>query len=241
MSDYIERLRGELLRAGATKQHRVRVPSFKPALALAAAAAIVVVVVIALPQRSDEREAAGTTASYRVEGDVERTAEVLRHRLAAAVAMASLTVDGDTVRITAPGDASAVTQPGRLAVYDLERGKPDRPAVDNAAIASAEVSEDPTTGEPVVLVKLTKAGQEEFSGLTKLVAERGADREELQHVAIAVDGRVYSEPYIDWRVAPSGIDGSEGIQISDGFTAQQARELAAVLDSGPLPGKLISN
>ena len=85
MSDYIERLRGELLRAGATQQRRrVRVPSLRPALALAAAAAIVALVVIALPQRSDEREAAGAATTYRVERRRGATARVLRERMAAS-------------------------------------------------------------------------------------------------------------------------------------------------------------
>jgi hypothetical protein len=235
MSDYIERLRGELLRAGATKQRRVRVRSLRPALALAAAAAIVAVVVIALPQRSDEREA-GPVAAYRVDGGAGPSAALLRERMRVAGIAGTVAIEGDT--ITVPEAARGLTAPGRLAVYDAERGLRDQPLIDNTAVASAATSEDSMTGEPVVLVKLTAAGEREFEALTRALAQRGEKLGELQHMAISVDDRLYSEPYIDWRYVPDGIDGSEGIQISDNFTRQQARELAAVLDSGPLPGEL---
>jgi hypothetical protein len=41
-----------------------------------------------------------------------------------------------------------------------------------------------------------------------------------------------SVPYIDYRIAPDGLDGS--LQISDRLSAQRAREIAAIL-SVPLP------
>jgi SecD/SecF fusion protein len=45
-------------------------------------------------------------------------------------------------------------------------------------------------------------------------------------------------PFINFQEVPDGIDGESGTQISGDFTLQSARELAAVLDSGPLPGAL---
>jgi preprotein translocase subunit SecD len=41
-----------------------------------------------------------------------------------------------------------------------------------------------------------------------------------------------SVPYVDYRIAPDGLGG--GLQISDDFSAQRAREIAAIL-SVPLP------
>ena len=177
---------------------------------------------------------AGSTTSYRVAGDAEGTARVLRERLPAA----RVEVDGQTLSISATGDVSGLLRPGRLEVRAAEQGRRDAPVLDNGAVAGARASKDPMTGEPVVLVDLTPAGAREFHTLTRAVANEGARLRELQHIAISVDDKLYSEPYIDWRVAPDGIDGIEGMHISSGFTVAQARELAAVLDSGPLPGEL---
>jgi hypothetical protein len=42
-------------------------------------------------------------------------------------------------------------------------------------------------------------------------------------------------PYINWREAPDGVDGA----VVSGFaTPQEARQAAAVLCFGPLPGTL---
>jgi preprotein translocase subunit SecD len=233
MSDYIERLRGELLRAEAAKQRRVRVPSLRPVLVAAGVVAVLAAVVVLMPGRPDsEVTATGTTTIYRVDGDAEGVARVLRERLPGA----AVTVSGQTLTITASFDVAPFLKPGRLAVYDAERNLRDRPALDNAAVASAAPSTDPITREPVVLLALTADGQERFLALTRALAHRGEDVGEFQHFAITIDDEVYSEPYIDWRYAPNGIDGADGLHISGGFTAQQARELAAVLDSGPLPG-----
>jgi preprotein translocase subunit SecD len=92
----------------------------------------------------------------------------------------------------------------------------------------------------------TTAGESAFHDLTRTVAHRGAGLaepgvpsiESAQHFAIVVDGRVASLPFIDYAEVPDGIDGEVGAQISGGLTRQAARELAAVLDSGPLPGEL---
>jgi hypothetical protein len=236
MSDYIERLRGELMRVEAT-QPRLRLkPALRPVLALTAVAAVVVAVLVFMPGTPDREVPVGASSTYHVEGGAQATAQVLRERMAALGVMGEVTVSGDTV--TVPEAARALAVPGRLAVYDSEQGRPGRPAFGNAAIKSARPGEDPMTSEPIVVLQLTSAGEREFEALTRTVSQRGKQLGEPQHFAIAVDGRVYSEPYIDWRYAPNGIDGSEGMHISGNFTPAQARELAAVLDSGPLPGKL---
>jgi hypothetical protein len=236
MSDYIERLRGELLRAeAAPRRRRVRVPRLVPAAA--ALAAVIAVLAIALPRgANDEREATGPTATYRVSSDAAETADVLRERLRAVGIAGEVVVEGDSV--TLPEAPRGLLAPGVLAVYDAARGERDRPALDNAAVAAAKASEDPMAGEPVVLIELTADGERRFEALTRALARRGADLRELQHLAITVDDRLYSKPYIDWRQTPDGIDGAQGMHISDRFTRQQATELAAVLDSGPLPGEL---
>ena len=85
-----------------------------------------------------------------------------------------------------------------------------------------------------------------FSRLTREVARRGADGAKpgqspiaaAQHIAIVLDDRIVSTPFIDFRHVPDGIDGRRGAQISGGFTPDVARQTAAILDSGPLPATL---
>ncbi len=122
----------------------------------------------------------------------------------------------------------------------------DKPALTNRDLAGAEQIIDPGAGEPSVALTFTKGGKTAFHELTRDVARRGADLaapgvpaiETAHHFAIVVDGRVTALPFINFQEVPDGIDGESGTQISGDFTLQSARELAAVLDSGPLPGAL---
>jgi hypothetical protein len=109
------------------------------------------------------------------------------------------------------------------------------PWMTRACIDGANPATDPTNGEPIVLIDLTAEGRQVFADLTRHVAHRGADRRSNQHLAIVIDDRIVSVPYIDYRQAPDGISGANGIQIAGGLTEQTARTTAAVLDSGPLP------
>jgi preprotein translocase subunit SecD len=133
-SDYIPRLRSELLRAGATRQRR-----WRPALALrplavaTAVAALAVAAVIALPLGSDERAVEpatdAVTSTYTVDppGAAEQTAQIMRDRLAAAgIDGAEVSVTDATLTITAPAaaraDVATLVEPGRIAFYDWEGG-----------------------------------------------------------------------------------------------------------------------
>lgn len=135
-SDYIARLRSELLRAGASKQARWRparvARGLRPLAAAAAAALVAVAVVLALSDgRSDEtpveQTAGSLRLSYRVEGNAAATADVMRERLSAAgIDSADVSVSpSGSLTVTAPADAradvTALEQTGRLAFYDWER------------------------------------------------------------------------------------------------------------------------
>lgn len=284
-SDYIPRLRNELLRAGATKPSRwaPAAHALRPLAAAAAVALVVLAVALAVPRGDEEvarpsKPPAGTLQlNYRGEAARGAASErVMRERLAAAgVRDAHVSVSqGGTLALTVPtaarADVAALVHSGRFAVYDWERslvggdepvgahqaetrgGHPvlaedgsgwlalrGEPALTSAAVASASASTDPMTDQPVVALQLTPAGQDAFRALTRTLAQRGGDRlDDFQHLGIVVDDRVYSVPYIDGRMAPDGLDGAEGMHISGDFTRAQARELAAVLDSGPLPGTI---
>ena len=67
----------------------------------------------------------------------------------------------------------------------------------------------------------------------------------MQHFAIVIDDRIVSVPYVNFDMAPNGIDGADGaqiqgVQIQGGLTPETARQTAAILGTGPLPAALVS-
>ena len=90
-----------------------------------------------------------------------------------------------------------------------------------ADLSTARVSIDQNTGEPYVSVEFNPAGARVFSELTE--ANVG------KRLAIVLDGNVHSAPVIRERI-PSG-----QAQITGGFTAEEATDLAIVLRAGALP------
>jgi SecD/SecF fusion protein len=109
------------------------------------------------------------------------------------------------------------------------------PWMSRACIDHASPATDPASGEPIVAIDLSAEGRQVFADLTRRIAHRGADRGANQHLAIVIDDRIVSVPYIDYRQTPDGISGAKGMQIAGGLTEQTARTTAAVVDSGPLP------
>ena len=100
---------------------------------------------------------------------------------------------------------------------------------------------DTTTGEPIVLMQFTNAGEDRFGEITAEVARRGKRFSNLlgqdvnHHFAIVLDGQIKSWPTIDWREYPNGIQGSNGAQITGIGDIQEANDLALVLQTGALP------
>ena len=119
-----------------------------------------------------------------------------------------------------------------------------KPALTNADIQRARGDViDAMTKEPIVALELTTGGQEAFAAAH--APDRRARRRErnprerarvpLKHFVIVVDDRIASVPFIDFRQNPEGIDGATGMQISSALTKESARQLAALLNAGPLP------
>jgi preprotein translocase subunit SecD len=300
MSDYVSRLRAELLRAGAASAvprrrafllpRRRRGRWSRPLAGAVGVVLLVAALVMLVPGSPHDEVAAQHSLTYRVVGgDAERVAEILRSRLSAAGLSGDVTARSDVVTITAPSaDVSALTAPGRFAIYDWEEsvlGPDGRPAPSDAAVtggpaagqagalgeASARsrasrggglalqagggwfaLADDPAlTNADVaaaredgtsVALDLTPGGREAFRSLTRSLAQRGADRalggdplQTSQHLALVLDGRIVSVPYINWREAPDGLDGAS---VSGFATPRDAQLAAAVLCFGPLPGTL---
>ena len=296
MSEYIPRLREELVgaaareRAGMRHGRRIRPARVALVVAAAAIAAAIVLAATAIDLPNDERPVAPPPVesglSYRVDPPhaAGAAAAVLRDRIAAAgISGADVAAAGDAITVrVGPADrarVAALAAPGRLAVYDwegrlvggaeptTERVAARRAgeahgvlvhdehgwyalagtaALGNADVAAAHVTTDPTTGEPAVAIDLNAAGMTAFRDLTRQVARRGAANAppgadpvpSSQHIAIVLDHRLVTLPYINYRENPDGIDGSSGLLIERGLTPQGARDMAAVLTTGPLPAAL---
>jgi SecD/SecF fusion protein len=106
-----------------------------------------------------------------------------------------------------------------------------------------------SSGLPVVLLQFTSHGAKEFGKITDAEAHRGQIAWQLagspsgssyldytQHFAIVLDGELQSTPYIDFKQNPDGISGPNAeIDMGQGGTFQDAKNLALVLQTGALP------
>jgi preprotein translocase subunit SecD/SecD/SecF fusion protein len=97
-------------------------------------------------------------------------------------------------------------------------------AVDGANLEDAQAGTDPQTGQWVVNFTLNSLGAREFADVT--TANVG------KPFAIVLDGKIIEAPNIR-----EPITGGSG-QISGGFTAQSATDLALLLRAGALPAPL---
>lgn len=102
----------------------------------------------------------------------------------------------------------------------------EKPEADAFAVTRAMATRSPM-GEPEIMFELTRDATEAFAKLT---------RENIgRRLAIVVDGKLYSAPRI-----MGAIPGGRG-QISGRFTAKEAAELAAVLQSIlPVPLEIVT-
>ena len=99
------------------------------------------------------------------------------------------------------------------------------------------------TGNPDVTFGFTGKGQKAFQNVTSQLAHRGdlvsgLGQNLVQHFAVALDNKLVTVPSIDFKQYPDGIDGTNGADITGGFTIQSAQDLATQLRLGALPIKL---
>jgi SecD/SecF fusion protein len=96
------------------------------------------------------------------------------------------------------------------------------------------------TGNPDVTFGFTGKGQKAFQSVTSQIAHRGdlvsgLGQNLVQHFAVALDNKLVTVPSIDFKQYPDGIDGTNGADITGGFTIQSAQDLATQLRLGALP------
>jgi SecD/SecF fusion protein len=98
-------------------------------------------------------------------------------------------------------------------------------------------------GAPDVTFGFTSKGGTQFQTVTARIAQRGQLVSGLgsqlnQHFAVALDTQLVTVPQIDFKQYPVGITGGNVADITGGFTASSAQDLAQVLRLGALPIKL---
>ena len=103
------------------------------------------------------------------------------------------------------------------------------PVLSRADLRSAHADVDPSTSQPVVLLELTPNGQRKFLALTTGVARAGRRQHHPVHILISVNGKVISQPYVDYKLFPNGLPADNGIQI-DVASIRAAHDLVARLN-----------
>ena len=124
--------------------------------------------------------------------------------------------------------------------YYVLRGKP---ALSGADITDPREHTDPNTRAPEITVGFTASGAKAFQNLTRAIARRGDQVSGLgesfnQHFAAVLDNRLITVPFVDYKIYPDGISGSQGADISGSFTVQSGKDIAILLRYGPLPVQL---
>jgi SecD/SecF fusion protein len=122
----------------------------------------------------------------------------------------------------------------------------DRPALSGTDIKDPKPNTD-DLGQPIVTFNFTDTGRDEFSDVTKAIAQRGLQNAPpgiagnsqqadaySGHFAIVLDQQVTSRPIVNFVENPNGIDGSNGAEIN-GLGAGEARDLSQILQIGALP------
>ena len=145
---------------------------------------------------------------------------------------------GTTVLAAAAPSTVAVSTASPAARFYVLR---DRPALTGAGLTHVQAAKD-SGGQPDVSFGFTPAAARAFQDLTATVAHRGATVStgttvDVQHFAIALDGRLLTVPAIDFKQYPDGVvqqGAGAGAEITGGLTSGAARMLAAVLRGGAL-------
>jgi SecD/SecF fusion protein len=137
----------------------------------------------------------------------------------------------------------ATSTPGQV-VADAFYVLRDDSVLTGKNITNPQATTDPQNGV-VVSFGFNGSGASTFQKVTQALATRGSDNSVAggfannQHFAVTLNGALVTVPYIDFARNPNGINGSNGSEISGGFTFASATTLANVLSSGALPIVLV--
>ena len=107
------------------------------------------------------------------------------------------------------------------------------PAMTGSAIHNSTQSFDQQS-RPNVLINFTTAGGKKFGDVTRDLATTGQITGVNQSFAIVLDNQMESDPIVDYKQNPDGIQGTSA-EITGNFTLQEAKDLALVINTGALP------
>ncbi len=122
----------------------------------------------------------------------------------------------------------------------------DRPALSGTDIKDPKANFD-QFNNPDVTFSFSDKGRQEFSDVTKAIAQRGlqnappgvAGNSQVAdsysgHFAVVLDQQIKSRPIVNFVDNPNGIDGRTGAEIN-GLGLQESQDLAQILQIGALP------
>ena len=107
------------------------------------------------------------------------------------------------------------------------------PSMTGSAIHSSTQSFDQQS-RPNVLINFTSKGGKQFGAVTRDLATKGQITGVNQSFAIVLDNQMESDPIVDYKQNPDGIQGTSA-EITGNFTIQEAKDLALVINYGALP------
>lgn len=135
--------------------------------------------------------------------------------------------------------------PGKGFVYYLVKNTPEMTGAD-VLRGRTRADIDPNTGESIVLMQFTRHGAGVFLRVTKAAARRGkalwirahrrgAPQNYFQSFAMVLDGRILSNPTVDFQAYPNGVTGTNGVELTGLPNQANAMQLAVLIKSGALP------
>ena len=130
---------------------------------------------------------------------------------------------------------TVVAQPGKYGnntaplyfIYKLP------PAMTGEAIHAARQAYD-QFNRPNVQIDFTSKGGKQFGDVTRQLATTGTITGTPQTFAIVLDNQLESDPQVDPKENPDGIQGGKA-EITGSFTLSEAKDLALVINTGALP------
>jgi preprotein translocase subunit SecD len=177
----------------------------------------------------DEDEGASTTTASQGAGSAATGAVLFYDWEPSVVGNPELPVPKTVANERAGGKPVVILGDQETGRYWAVSGKP---ALDGKDVESAEQNLDSASGQPGVLIKLNGDGRARFQALTRAVARRAKSTGEQQHFAIVVGEKVVSRPFVDPQQYPNGFDAENGIEITGGYTVQEAKNLADRINAG---------
>jgi SecD/SecF fusion protein len=113
----------------------------------------------------------------------------------------------------------------------------DSEIVTGDEISSAKADVDPQ-GQPIVSLSYKNGGDQDFTNITRQIAQEGAAAGRDLLNAIVVDNKLVAAPTVSFTQFPNGIDAtlSGGSEIT-GVSSSEAKRIALEITSGTLPVK----